>query len=149
MKTSLQTRRRKAISPIIATILVVAMTIVAAGVLYTYFTTTASRAQNTDQVELSGSLVAPGSGSGGNGILAITATNSGSIALTGITASGVCSPATNFGNPLAKAVAPGGGLSDTCSPTAAVTAGESYTETVVAFFANGASQTQVLSLTAQ
>ena len=149
MKIGLQTSRRRAISPIIATILVVAMTIVAAGVLYTYFTTRASRAQNTDQVELSGSLVAPGSGSGGNGILAITATNYGSIALTGITASGVCSPSTTFGNPLAKAVAPGGGLSDTCSPTAAVTAGESYTETVVAFFANGASQTQVLSLTAQ
>ena len=149
MKTSLQTRRRKAISPIIATILVVAMTIVAAGVLYTYFTTTASRAQDTAQVELSGSLVAPGSGSGGNGVLAISVTNSGSIALTGITANGICSPSTNFKDPLATPVSPGGGLSDTCSPTSAVTAGESYTETVVAFFANGASQTQVLSLTAQ
>ena len=149
MNTSLQTRRRKAISPIIATILVVAMTIVAAGVLYTYFTTTASRAQDTAQVELSGSLVAPGSGSGGNGVLAISVTNSGSIALTGITANGICSPSTNFKDPLATPVSPGGGLSDTCSPTSAVTAGESYTETVVAFFANGASQTQVLSLTAQ
>ena len=149
MKIGLQTSRRRAISPIIATILVVAMTIVAAGVLYTYFTTTASRAQNTAQVELSGSLAAPGSGSGGNGILAITATNSGSIALTGITASGVCSPSTTFANPLTKSVSPGGGVSDTCSPASAVTAGESYTETVVAFFANGASQTQVLTLTAQ
>ena len=149
MKTSLQIQRRKAISPIIAAIIVVAMTIVAAGVLYTYFTTTASRAQDTAQVELSGSLVAPGSGSGGNGVLAISATNSGSIALTGITASGICSPSTNFKNPLATPVSPGGGLSDTCSPTSAVTAGESYTETVVAFFANGVSQTQVLSLTAQ
>ena len=149
MKTSLQTQRRKAISPIIATILVVAMTIVAAGVLYTYFTTTASRAQDTAQVELSGSLVAPGSGSGGNGVLAISVTDSGSIALTGITANEICSPSTNFKDPLATPVSPGGGLSDTCSPTSAVTAGESYTETVVAFFANGPSQTQVLSLTAQ
>ncbi|MDG6914305.1 MAG: hypothetical protein JRN14_03505, partial [Nitrososphaerota archaeon] len=79
----------------------------AAGVLYTYFTTTASRAQDTAQVELSGSLVAPGSGSGGNGVLAISVTNSGSIALTGITANGICSPGTNFKDPLATPVSPG------------------------------------------
>ena len=98
MKTSLQTRRRKAISPIIATILVVAMTIVAAGVLYTYFTTTASRAQNTAQTQIQASLAVPNGSGAGEGTVSIT--NSGSIELTAlqITANGF----TSTPNPIAS-----------------------------------------------
>ena len=151
MKTSLQTHRRKAISPIIATILVVAMTIVAAGVLYTYFTTTASRAQNTNQIQVSASIaVASGSGTG---TAVVSVTNSGSIALTGLTLGGtvvpgtqpIWAPAPSSGTP----IAPGGGTSTTFSTATSVTAGVSYTITVAATFANGATQTQVVTVTVQ
>ncbi|MDG6973182.1 MAG: hypothetical protein JRN13_07595 [Nitrososphaerota archaeon] len=60
------------------------MTIVAAGVLYTYFSTTASRAQNTNQIQVSASLAVPSGSGTGTGTL--TVTNSGSVALTGLTA---------------------------------------------------------------
>ena len=151
MKTSLQTHRRKAISPIIATILVVAMTIVAAGVLYPYFTTTASRAQNTNQIQVSASIaVASGSGTG---TAVVSVTDSGSIALTGLTLGGTVvpgtqptwSPAPSSGSP----IAPGGGTSTTFSTAISVTAGVSYTITVAANFANGATQTQVVTVTVQ
>ena len=152
MKTSLQTHRRKAISPIIATILVVAMTIVAAGVLYTYFTTTASRAQNTDQIQVSASLAVPGGS--GTGTLAVSVVNSGSIALTSVSTTGstTCSIANTGFTPTPSAtspIAPGGGTSASCQTTGAVTSGVSYTMTVVATFANGATQTQVVTVTAQ
>ena len=151
MKTSLQTHRRKAISPIIATILVVAMTIVATGLLYTYFTTTASRAQNTNQIQVSASIaVASGSGTG---TAVVSVTDSGSIALTGLTLGGTVvpgtqptwSPAPSSGSP----IAPGGGTSTTFSTSISVTAGVSYTLTVAATFANGATQTQVVTVTVQ
>ena len=152
MKTRLQTHRRKAISTIIATILVVAMTIVAAGVLYTYFTTTASRAQNTDQIQVSASLAVP-SGSG-TGTLVVSVVNSGSIALTSVSTTGstTCSIANTAFTPSPSAtspIAPGSGTSATCQTTAAVTSGVSYSMTVAATFANGATQTQVLTVTAQ
>jgi flagellin-like protein len=152
MKTSLQTHRRKAISPIIATILVVAMTIVAAGVLYTYFTTTASRAQNTNQIQVSASLAVP-SGSG-TGYGTITVTNSGSIALTKLTASDSSANCGTFTlsawnpDPTIAPIAPGGGTSTsfTCSTA---TSGTSTAISIIATFANGATQTQVLTVTSE
>ena len=157
MKTSLQTNRRKAISPIIATILVIAMTIVAAGVLYTYFTTTASRAQNTDQIQVSASLAVPSGSGAGTGT--ITITNSGSVALIGLTATspditGFALGANAFyygGTPAqisaTNPVPPGSGVSATFTGTAV--SGTSYAITVTATFANGATQTQVVTVTAQ
>jgi flagellin-like protein len=157
MKTSLQTHRRKAISPIIATILVVAMTIVAAGVLYTYFTTTASRAQNTNQIQVSAALAVPSGTGSGTGT--ITVTDSGSTALTGLTVSstvpgfalgtsafytGSTPAALSPANPLP----PGSSVSAIFTGTS-VTAGTSYSITVLATFANGATQTQVVIVTAQ
>ena len=149
MKTSLQTRQRRAISPIIATILVVAMTIVAAGVLYTYFTTTASRAQNTTQIQIQASLVVPNGSGAGEGTVSIT--NSGSIELTAlqITANGF----TSTPNPIASSssaltIAPGGGTSYTFTSSGAIS-GNSYSITVVATFANGATQSQVVTITAE
>ncbi len=149
MKTSLQTHRRKAISTIIATILVVAMTIVAAGVLYTYFTTTASRAQNTAQVQIQASLAVPNGKGLGQG--AITVTNSGSIAVTSLTATDP--DATNCGTFALTAfpagtIAPGGGTSTTFTCSAA-TSGTSTPITVTAIFANGATQAQVVTVTAE
>ena len=147
MKIGLQTSRR-AISPIIATILVVAMTIVAAGVLYTYFTTTASRAQNTAQVQIQASLVVPSGSGAGTG--AITVTNSGSIELTGLTVSSTIPGFSANGgfSTGALTVPPGSSVSSAFSGTGD-TAGTSYSITVVASFANGATQTQVLTVTAQ
>lgn len=149
MKTSLQTTRRSAISTIIATILVVAMTIVAAGVLYTYFTTTASRAQNTNQIQVQASLAVPSGSGAGTGTL--TVTNSGSVALTGLTATFDSKLGTITGNTftgaLASAIPPGGGTSETFTASTA-TSGVSYAITIQATFANGATTSQVVTVTA-
>lgn len=160
MKVFLRSKQRNAISTIIATILVVAMTIVAAGVLYTYFSSTASRAQNTAQVQVSASLAVPAGTGSGTGTL--TVTNSGSIALTGLTATdsgsncgtfALGSNAFYYGSSPApigasNPVPPGSGVSATFTCSAA-TAGTSTAITVTATFANGATQTQVLTVTAQ
>jgi hypothetical protein len=150
MKIRLHSNRRPAISTIIATIIVVAMTIVAAGILYTYFSTTASRAQNTDQIQVSASIaVASGSGTG---TAVVSVTNSGSIALTGLTLSGSVVPASVTWNPAPASnapLAPGSGTSTSFSTAVSVTSGVSYTITIVATFANGATQSQVLTVTAQ
>ena len=146
----LRRKQRKAISTIIATIIVVAMTIVAAGILYTYFSTTATRAQNTAQIQVSASIAVP-SGSG-TGTAVVSVTNSGSIALTDLSLSGSVVPGSVTWNPqptTGSPIAPGSGTS-TSFPTAnSVTAGTSYAITIVATFANGATQTQVVTVTAQ
>ena len=60
-----QGRTRPGISEIIATILVVSMTIVAMGVLYSYFDSTVSKAEATAQVQVSANLAVPdGQGQG-------------------------------------------------------------------------------------
>ena len=149
MKTALQTTRRNAISTIIATILVVAMTIVAAGVLYTYFSTTASRAQNTNQIQVTASLVVPSGSGTGTGTLSVT--NSGSVALTGLstTAPGFTFVAFQYNGAAlsnSNAVPPGSGTSTTFSGTAV--SGGSYAITIQATFANGATTSQVVTVTA-
>jgi hypothetical protein len=124
------------------------MTIVAAGVLYTYFTTTASRAQNTAQVQIQASLVVPSGSGAGSG--AITVTNSGSIELTGLTVTSTIPGFTSNGGFSAGAltVPPGSSISSTFTGAGDVS-GTSYSITVVATFANGSTQTQVLTVTAQ
>ena len=155
--------KRTAIATIIATIIVVAMTIVAAGLLYTYFTTTASRAQNTAQIQVSASIAEcittqamtgpPGPGNGQcTGIAVITVTNSGSIALTGLTLGGSIVPSTQptwNPDPASAPLAPGVSTSTSFNTAIQVTAGVEYTITIVATFANGATQTQVVTVTAQ
>jgi flagellin-like protein len=142
--------KRRAISEIIATMLVVAMTILAAGVLYNFFTSTATKAEVTAQVQVSANLAVPNGQ--GQGTIAVTVTNSGSVALTGLSISGsvvpsgiVWNPAPSVGSP----VPPGGGTSTAVSPTkVSVTAGVSYAMVVVATFANGATSSQVVTVTA-
>jgi flagellin-like protein len=142
--------KRIAISEIISTIIVVALTIVAAGVLYTYFTTTASRAQNTAQIQVSANIAVPNGQ--GQGIIAVTVTNSGSVALTGLSISGSIVPSNVVWNPQPSAnnpIPPGGGTSSAVFPTSVpVTAGVSYALVIVATFANGATSSQVVTVTA-
>jgi FlaG/FlaF family flagellin (archaellin) len=158
--------KRTAIATIIATIIVVAMTIVAAGLLYTYFTTTSTRAQNTAQIQVSASIAEcittqamigppgpPGPGNGQcTGIAVITVTNSGSIALTGLTLGGSIVPSTQptwNPDPTSAPLAPGVSTSTSFNTAIQVTSGVEYTITIVATFANGATQTQVVTVTAQ
>jgi flagellin-like protein len=146
----LYAKQRRAISTIIATIIVVAMTIVAAGLLYTYFTTTASRAQNTAQIQVSASIAVPGGQ--GTGTAVVTVTNSGSLALTGLSISGPIVPASVTWNPAPSStspLAPGVSTSTNFQTASSVTSGVEYTITIVATFANGATQTQVVTVTAQ
>ena len=144
----LYAKQRRAISTIIATIIVIAMTIVAAGVLYTYFTTTASRAQNTAQIQVSASIAVPNGQ--GTGTVAITVTNSGSIALTGLSYSSSIggTPSWNPAPSTTSPLAPGESTSTSFSTSGSVTSGNSYAITIVATFANGATQTQVVTVTA-
>jgi len=144
----LYAKQRRAISTIIATIIVVAMTIVAAGLLYTYFTTTASRAQNTAQIQVSASIAVPGGQ--GTGTAVVTVTNSGSLALTGLSISGPIVPASVTWNPDPASAPLAPGVSPALiSRQQSVTSGVEYTITIVATFANGATQTQVVTVTAQ
>jgi flagellin-like protein len=141
---------RVAISEIVATILVIAMTIVAAGVLYSFFTSTVTRAEVSAQVQVSANLAVPNGQ--GDGTIAVTVVNSGSVAVTGLSISGgivpsgvTWNPAPSIGNP----IPPGGGTSTAIFPTKVpVTAGVSYAVVVVATFANGATASQVVTVTA-
>ena len=142
--------RRPGISEIIATILVVAMTIVAMGVLYSYFNSTVSKAEATAQVQVSANLAVPDGQ--GQGTIVVTVVNSGSIALTGLTLSGAIVPAGVVWNPAPSSgspIPPGGGTSTAAFPTrASVTAGVEYTIVITAKYANGATQSQVAAVTA-
>lgn len=143
-------RHRIAISEIVATILVIAMTIVAAGILYTYFSTVVTRAQVTAQVNVSANLAAPGGV--GQGTLAITVTNSGSVAITALSLSGSIVPSTVAWNPApspSNPIPPSGGTSAVVFPTATnVVAGVSYSMVLVVTYANGATSSQVIIVTA-
>ncbi len=126
------------------------MTLIAMGVLYSYFNSTVSRAEATAQVQVSANLAVPNGQ--GQGTIVVTVVNSGSIALTGLTISGaivpsgvVWNPAPSSGNP----IPPGGGTSTAVFPTGtSVTAGVGYAIVVTATFADGATQSQVLTVTA-
>ena len=146
----MQRGTRPAISEIIATILVVSMTLIAMGVLYSYFNSTVSKAEVTAQVQISANLAVPNGQ--GQGTMVVTVVNSGSVALTGLVITGaivpsnvVWSPAPTSGSP----IPPGGGTSTAVFPTGtSVTAGVGYIMVVTATFANGATQSQVVTVTA-
>ncbi len=143
-------RKRRAISEIIATVLVVAMTILSAGVLYSYFNTVATKAQVTAQVNMSANLAVPNGV--GQGTVAITVTNSGSVAIIGLSLSGSIVPSTVTWNPApspSNPVPPSGGTSAVIFPTAKnVVAGVSYIMVLTATYANGAASSQIITLTA-
>jgi flagellin-like protein len=142
--------RRPAISEIVATILVIAMTVVAGGVLYTYFSATVTKAEVTSQIQVSANLAVP-SGQG-QGTIAITVVNSGSVAVTGLAVSGSIVPSGvvwNLPPSLGNPIPPGGGTSTAVFPTkTSVTAGVSYALVGTATFANGGTTSQVVTVTA-
>jgi flagellin-like protein len=140
-------RRRPAISTIIATIIVVAMTIVAAGVLYTYFSTTATRAQTTSQIQISAQIAVP-NGSG-TGIVALTVTNSGSVALDGIILSGSIVPAIVPWASGTWPIPPGQSATASFNTAISVTSGVSYAIVAEAIYNNSAMSTQIITVTAQ
>ncbi len=150
MKLSLQ-RKRPALSEIVSTILIIAIALVAIGILYAFFTSTTSRAQNTTTFRVTGQLIASGSSPP---TLTLTVTNTGSIAIqsinvignivSGTTFSWTTTPSTN------SLIQPGLSAGATVPLTAtSVTSGNTYTITIQATFVNGAVVTQLLQLTAQ
>ncbi len=126
------------------------MTVIAMGVLYSYFNSTVSKAETTTQVQVSANIAVPNGQ--GQGTIAVTLRNSGSVAVTGVSLSGSVVPSGVVWNPAPSAVnpiPPGGGTSTAVFPTKiSVTAGISYAIILVATFANGATQSQVLTVTA-
>ena len=82
----------------------------------------------------------------------MTVVNSGSVALTGLTLSGAIVPANVVWNPAPSSgspIPPGGGTSTAVFPTSVpVTAGVGYALVITAKYANGATQSQVVAVTA-
>jgi len=147
--------RRKAISPIIATIILIVITVVAGAFLYTYATGmmhsgAASQVANVQ----SAALVVPGGT--GPGTLTVTISNGGTVTINSVNI-------TNFaGSPLSPAVqlitspiAPGQSGSGTVnipgnritSPSSLV-AGQSYELQLTVGYANGQTQVITTSVTA-
>ncbi len=142
--------RRRAISNIISTILLIVITISAIGGMYSFYSTTVSRVQATGQFTVSADLAAGTSG-GSSAIAAVTVSNSGTIAITALVLSGgiapasvTWSPAVSSSNPLA----PGSSTSTAFTPSGTIVAGEAYSVTITVTFANGATSNQVATLTA-
>ena len=153
MKTTSSGKRgRPAISNVVTTVLLIVVAIGLVGFVYTYATGLLTRGGNTSQFQVSDSLVVPAGT--GTGTLAVTVTNSGTTAVSTLSTTGICSGSISFsdangaitsGSPLP----PGASATGTCSSAASETAGTSYSFTVVATYAYGASGTQVVSVTAE
>ncbi len=120
------------------------------GVLYSYFDSTVTKAETTAQVQVSANLAVPNGQ--GQGTIVVTVVNSGSVALTGLTVSGAIVPSSVVWNPSPSAgspIPPGGGTSTAVFPTGtSVTAGVSYAMVVTATFANAATMSQAVTVTA-
>ena len=144
--------RRGGISEVITTVLLIVVAIGLVGFVYTYATGILTRSATSSQFQVSAQIVVPaGSGSG---TFVATVVNSGSVAITGISLSPV--PPLAFAGGLSwnppppsktNPMAPGLSTSATATVNSAV-AGVSYSVVVIASFANGASSTQVVPVTA-
>jgi len=148
--------RRKAISPIIATIILIVITVVAGAFLYTYATGmmhsgAASQVANVQ----SAALVVPGGT--GTGTLTVTISNGGTVTINSVNitnfAGSSISPAVQLiTTPIAPGQAASGtvtvGSGQTITTPTSLTAGESYELQLTVGYANGQTQVITTSVTA-
>jgi flagellin-like protein len=151
---------RKAISPLLATIILIAITIVGGLVVYSIFTSSAGAAGSQSSVQVvSDQLVVPTGG--GSATWAITVKNQGNkpiqtmsvtlgtsvTTLTGCSSSGLvlipppCSGSTTIN------LAPGQSIAGS-TPVSGITVGQTYSVTVTATFVDGSTSTNVFTVQA-
>ena len=149
MTTKIYLKKVKAISPIIATIILIVITVVAGGFIYAYVSGMLHSGASTNVADVQSiSLIPTTTG----GTLALTVSNGGAAAITGVSYefNGV-TPATAF-TLSPSTIQPGGSGSANTTVTisgGAVVDGTSYPLLLKVTFANGATQTISTSVTAE
>ena len=143
--------RRKAISPIIATIILIVITVVAGAFLYVYATGmlhsgAASQVANVQ----SASLVVPGGT--GAGTLTVTISNGGTVTITSVNVTNFAGQAVDV-QLITTPIAPGQTASGTLTSSqisglSNVVAGQSYELQLTVGYANGQTQVITTSVTA-
>jgi len=160
--------RRKGISPIIATIILIVITVAVGGLLYAYVGGMFGSMSTSQDVNIQNSLTMPAGAS--TGTWTVSVKNTGSVAITNMTAvlyssSGspvavvyagshpmISVPAgTPSGTFTASTVSPGQTVSGTAMsiPSSSVIAGTSYNYQLVVQFANGVQKTYTGAVTAE
>ncbi|HKT21629.1 MAG TPA: archaellin/type IV pilin N-terminal domain-containing protein [Nitrososphaerales archaeon] len=135
MKVAQENHYRKAISPLIATLILIAITIAGGVVVYRLFYATSNTLNNTVQIQVVEASASQAAG------FAFNLKNTGTVAITGIGVSTSAVPGWTTCAVPAGGLAPGNTLS--CTNGAALTAGNSYTVTFTASTASsGSANTQ-------
>jgi len=145
--------RRKAISPIIATIILIVITVVAGAFLYVYATGMLHSGAASEVANVqSASLVVPGGT--GAGTLTVTISNGGTVTITSVNVTNFAGQALSTPVPLITTpIAPGQSASGTLTSSQIaglknVVAGESYELQLQVQYANGQTQVITTSVTA-
>jgi flagellin-like protein len=144
MTTKIYLKKVKAISPIIATIILIVITVVAGGFIYAYVTGMLHSGATSQQATIqSYSLIPSSTGA----TLTVTVQNSGTVAISSINITSLSNAVTTtfnpyVVNPFLRSIAPGSTMSNSTSitGTAPFLAGDTYTATFVVTYANGATQ---------
>jgi flagellin-like protein len=136
MTTKIYLKKAKAISPIIATIILIVITVVAGGFIYAYVSGMLHSGATSQQASIqSYSLIPSSTGA----TLTVTVQNSGTVAIKNVTVSfsnaSITAPSFAI-----NAIEPGSTASTSTSITGIFLAGDTYTATFVVTYANGATQ---------
>jgi len=146
---------KKAISPLLATIILIAITVVGGLVVYSVFSSSAATAGSKPLVTITSTQLVVTSG--GTTTFSLTMKNDGSKPVTGITytlqgCTGACTvPALQFNGAAVSAtnpLGPGQTAAASGSPTATYTIGNSYSVTVTATFSDGSTFNYLSSVSA-
>ena len=140
MTTKIYLKKAKAISPIIATIILIVITVVAGGFIYAYVSGMLHSGATSQQASIQSYSLVPGSGN--TATLTVTVQDSGTVAITRVNIVSLSNVQTLPGGPFIGSIAPGSTMSNTTSitGTAPFLAGDTYTTTFVVTYANGATQ---------
>jgi flagellin-like protein len=162
-------RAHRAISPIIATIILIVITVVAGAFLYVYATGMMKSGATAQQVNIqSSSLVVP-NGAGTTGYLTVTLQNPGTVAVSSVDLVMFNGTSVTGGTEWIHTIPPGGTASGSATvtvsssatsasydpttqkltiPGAQLVAGQSYPIQLVVHYANGQNQTITTTITA-
>ena len=148
MTTKIYLKKAKAISPIIATIILIVITVVAGGFIYSYVTGMLHSGATSQQANIQSYSLVPGSSD--SATLTVTVQDSGTVAISSVNIVSIVNGVTVPGGPFLRSIAPGSTMSNSTSitGTAPFLAGDTYTATFVVTYANGATQDITESLTA-
>jgi len=135
-------KKMKAISPIIATIILIVITVVAGGFIYAYVSGMMHSGTTSQQANIQSYSLIPSS-TGATATLTVTVQNGGSVAITSVALTSLSNAVIPAGlNPFIGTISPSStaGNTTTLTGTTAFLAGNSYTATFTVTYANGAVQ---------